>query len=49
MVDNKCPICGELFDSMEVTIKRTEPYEGIDVLIFDCPCCGEEISSLQCD
>lgn len=49
MLNTKCPICDDLFDSMEVKVKRTEPYEGMDILVFDCPCCGEEISDIECE
>lgn len=49
MLNTKCPKCKGAFDSSTVKVKRTEPYEGMDILVFDCPCCGEEISDIQCE
>jgi hypothetical protein len=44
-----CPKCLGIFDSRLVKIKRYDPYEGLEILVFDCPCCGEEIHDMECD
>lgn len=49
MSDERCPKCKDIFKSESVKIKGTIGYEGIEVLIFDCPCCGQEIDNFQCD
>jgi hypothetical protein len=43
-----CPKCLNAFDSRLVKIKRKDPYEGFEVLVFDCPCCGKEIHNMEC-
>lgn len=48
-LNTKCPKCKKWFKSKEVEIKDSIGYEGIEILIFDCPCCGQEIDNLQCD
>jgi uncharacterized protein (UPF0212 family) len=48
-MNTKCPKCNGQFDSSTVKIKDTIGYEGVTVYVFDCPCCGQEIDSLQCD
>ena len=45
----KCNKCGNLFNSMDVTVKGTIEYEGLEVAIFDCLICGKKTDSLQCD
>jgi len=44
-----CPKCLNAFDSRLVKIKEIVPYEGLEVYVFDCPCCGKEIHDLECD
>ena len=47
--DMKCNKCDGLFNSMDVAVKETTEYEGLEVCIFDCPICGKETDNLQCD
>ena len=47
--DIKCNLCDDLFNSMDVAVKETIEYEGLEVCIFNCPICGKETDSLQCD
>lgn len=50
MLNTKCPKCGGLFDSATTKIKRVDDIGCCaDTLIFDCPCCGEEIAEINCD
>ena len=44
-----CPKCLKAFDSRLVKIKEIVPYENIEILVFDCPCCGKEIHDMECD
>jgi len=44
-----CNLCNGLFNSMNVIVKETTEYEGLNVIIFDCPVCGQETDSLQCN
>ena len=37
LFDMKCNKCNSLFNSMDVIIKETTEYEGLEVCIFDCP------------
>ena len=45
----KCNKCNSLFNSMDVIIKETTEYEGLKVVVFNCPVCGKETDDLQCD
>ena len=45
----KCDKCNGLFNSMDVAVKETTEYEGLEVVIFNCPVCDKETDSLQCD
>ena len=45
----KCNKCNGLFNPMDVAVKENTEYEGLDVVVFDCPLCGKEIDDLQCD
>jgi len=47
--DMKCNKCNGLFNSMDVAIKETTEYEGLEIAIFNCPICGKETDNLQCD
>lgn len=50
-LNTKCPKCKGLFDSSTIKVKKIVPYYfgTYDILVFDCPCCGEEISDIQCE
>ena len=48
MLNTRCPKCKGLFDSKTVKIKRIDNHEA-EPLIFNCPCCGEEICDLECE
>jgi RNase P subunit RPR2 len=49
MKNTLCPKCNKLFNSKTIKIKNVYQYEGLDVLVFDCPICKEETDNLQCD
>ena len=45
----KCNKCNGLFNSMDVAVKEITEYEGLEVMIFDCPICSKETDNLQYD
>jgi len=47
--DIKCNLCDGLFNSMDVAVKEITEYEGLEVMIFDCPICSKETDNLQYD
>lgn len=43
------PECGGRFEFKDIEVKDITEYETGIEYIFDCPCCGKETSTLECE
>lgn len=41
--------CGNDFAPEQVVVKRKDQYEGLESFVFDCPCCGAETNTMDCE